>query len=100
MDEASNREAIAHAEAHPQVFGSVGRHPNSAVGFGDDAAADLRGLVGHARVRAVGETGLDYYRDRAPRDEQRRAFEAQIEIARDAALPLVIHMRDSIPETF
>jgi TatD DNase family protein len=100
MDEASNREAIAHAEAHPEVFASVGRHPNSAAGFGAQAAADIRGLAGHAQVRAVGETGLDYYRDGAPREDQRRAFEAQVEIAGSAALPLVIHMRDSIADTF
>ena len=100
MDEHSNREAIAHAEAHPEVFASVGRHPNGAAGFGENAADDIRRLAGHALVRAVGETGLDYYRDRAPREDQRRAFEAQIEIARGAALPLVIHMRDSVPETF
>jgi TatD DNase family protein len=95
LDEASNREAIEAAEAHEQVFASVGRHPNSAAGFDDDAAADIEALAGPPRVRAIGETGLDYYRDRAPRDQQRRAFEIQIEIARRTGLPLVIHLRDS-----
>jgi TatD DNase family protein len=94
LDEASNREAIDAAEAHDEVFACVGRHPNSAAGFDDAAAADLEALADHPRVRAIGETGLDYYRDRTSRDQQLRAFEAQIGIARDAGLPLVIHLRD------
>ena len=94
LDEASNREAVQAAEAHEEVFASVGRHPNSATGFDDAAGADIEALAAHSRVRAIGETGLDYYRDRAPADEQRRAFEAQIEIARKLGLPLVIHLRD------
>jgi TatD DNase family protein len=94
LDEASNREAIAAAESHEEVFASVGRHPNSASGFDEAAAADVEELARHDRVRAIGETGLDYYRDGAPREVQRAAFAAQIEIARRVGLPLVIHMRD------
>jgi TatD DNase family protein len=94
LDEASNREAVQAAEAHEEVFASVGRHPNSAAGFDAAAAADIEALASHPRVRAIGETGLDYYRDRAPGDNQRRAFEAQIRIARKLGLPLVIHLRD------
>ena len=94
MDEASNREAIAAAEEHEGVFASVGRHPNSAAGFDEGAAAAIEELAGHERVRAIGETGLDYYRDSSPREAQREAFAAQIAIARRIALPLVIHMRD------
>ena len=94
LDEASNREAIGVAQTHDEVFACVGRHPNSAAGFDDGAAADIEALADHPRVRAVGETGLDYYRDRVPRDEQHHAFEAQIGIARKAGLPLVIHLRD------
>jgi len=94
MDGPSNRAAIAAAEAHDPVFAAVGRHPNEARGFEDGDAADIEALASHDRVLAIGETGLDYYRDRAPRDEQRAAFEAQIKIARRVKLPLVIHMRD------
>jgi TatD DNase family protein len=86
LDEGSNREAVQAAEAHEEVFASVGRHPNSATGFDDAAGADIEALAAHSRVRAIGETGLDYYRDRAPGDEQRRAFEAQIGIARKLGL--------------
>jgi TatD DNase family protein len=94
LDEASNREAIAAAEAHDEVFASVGRHPNSASGFDDAAVADIEELAVHERVRAIGETGLDYYRDSSPREAQRKAFAAQIGIARRTGLPLVIHLRD------
>jgi TatD DNase family protein len=96
----SNPAAIDAAEAHEEVFACVGRHPNSANGFGDADAEELAELARHPRVAAIGETGLDYFRDRAPRDDQRRAFEAQIEIARTRGKPLVIHMRESLDDTF
>ena len=94
MDEASNRAAVAAAESFEGVSASVGRHPSAAAGFDDDAAAELEALAGHPQVRAVGETGLDYYRDRAPREDQRAAFAAQVEVARRLELPVVIHLRD------
>ena len=100
MDPQSNRAALDAAAAHDEVHACVGRHPNSAAGFGDDDAAEIAELARDPRVVAIGETGLDYYRDRAPRDDQRRAFEAQIEIARASAKPLVIHMRESLDDTF
>ena len=94
LEEGSNREAIATAEAHDPVFASVGRHPNSAAGFDDAAASDIIALARHPLARAIGETGLDFYRDHSAREDQRRAFEAQIGIALEADLPLVIHVRD------
>ena len=100
LDEESNADAVALAERHEEVAACVGRHPNSASGFDEAAAAAIEELAADARVTAVGETGLDYYRDGAPREDQRRAFEAQIEIARRVSKPLVIHMRDSLEDTF
>lgn len=100
IDTEPNRDAVATAEAHEEVFACVGRHPNSAAGFDAAAASAVEELAAHDRVRAIGETGLDYYREGAPRDAQRAAFEAQIGIARRAGLPLVIHMRDSVDDTF
>jgi TatD DNase family protein len=94
MDEDSNAAALRTARAHPEVFAAVGRHPNAATGFDDEAAAALRALAPDPLVRAIGETGLDYYRDGAPRADQLNAFETQIAIARGAELPLIIHMRD------
>jgi TatD DNase family protein len=94
IDEAASEEAIATAEAHEAVYAAVGRHPNGSAGFDDAAAARIEELAAHPRVAAVGETGLDFYRDNAPRDDQRHAFEAHIRIARRVAKPLVIHVRD------
>ena len=99
IDAASSREAIAAAEAHDEVLACVGRHPNGAAGFDDAAAEEVAALARDPRVAAVGETGLDYYRDTASRDDQRRAFGAQIEIAREAGKPLVIHVRDGAAAT-
>jgi TatD DNase family protein len=99
IDEASSRDAIDAAAAFDEVFACVGRHPNGTRGFDDSAAAELAELAAHPRVAAVGETGLDYYRDRAPKDDQRRAFEAHIEIAREAGKPVVIHVRDGAQST-
>jgi TatD DNase family protein len=94
LGEDSNPGAVAAAEEHEAVFAAVGRHPNSAAGFDDEAAAGIERLAADDAVVAVGETGLDFYRDGSPREDQRRAFEAQIEIARRVAKPLVIHVRD------
>ncbi len=99
IDEASSRDAISAADAHEAVRAAVGRHPNGSSGFDDRAVAELGELAAHPRVAAVGETGLDYYRDRASREDQLRAFEAQIAIARDVAKPLVIHVRDGAEST-
>jgi TatD DNase family protein len=103
----SNAEAIGLARAHASVSAAVGRHPNSASGFGDEDAAELAELAADPAVVAVGETGLDFYREGASRDDQLRAFRAQIEIARNAAKALVIHVRsgegpdrDAVGETF
>ena len=95
LDEASNREQIALAEAHDQVFAAVGRHPNDADGFDRAAADDIESLAAHEKVVAIGETGLDFYRDTATPDSQRAAFEAQVAIAGRLGLPVVIHMRDA-----
>jgi TatD DNase family protein len=99
MEAESNAAAVASAERHEAVFASAGRHPNEASGFDDETAAEIRRLGAHEQVRAIGETGLDFYRDTAPRDDQRRAFVAQIEIGRELGLPIVIHARDPEGET-
>jgi TatD DNase family protein len=90
---ASCRAALAAAEAFPQVFAAIGRHPNEATGFDDADLAELEALAAHPRCVAIGETGLDFYRDRTPPADQQRAFEAQIGLARRTGKPLVIHTR-------
>ena len=99
MDGASCRTALAAAEAFPQVYAAVGRHPNLAEGFDDPALAEIEALAAHERCAAIGETGFDYYRDRAPRADQERAFHAQIELARATGKPLVIHTRAAEDDT-
>jgi TatD DNase family protein len=94
LGEDSNPEAVASAERNEEVFAAVGRHPNSAGGFDEAATAAIEELCERPGVVAVGETGLDFYRDRSEPDDQRRAFSAQIAIARRTGKPLVIHLRD------
>jgi TatD DNase family protein len=99
MDADGCRSALAAAERFDEVFAAVGRHPNSAQGFDDAAAEEIESFAQHELCRAIGETGLDYYRDRAPREDQEHAFRAQIEIARSAGKPLVIHTRAAEDDT-
>ncbi|HNC92953.1 MAG TPA: TatD family hydrolase [Solirubrobacterales bacterium] len=94
LDEASNREQIALCEQFDGLFAAVGRHPNDADGFDDAAAADLEQPAAHPKVVAIGETGLDFFRDTAEPDSQRLAFIKQADIAARLDLPLVIHCRD------
>jgi TatD DNase family protein len=98
-DGASCRAALAASEDFPQVYAAIGRHPSEATGFDDADLAELEALASHERCVAIGETGLDYYRDYAPREDQRRAFEAQIELARGCGKPLVIHTRAADDDT-
>jgi TatD DNase family protein len=98
-DGASCRAALAAAEDFPQVYAAVGRHPNAATGFDDADLAELTALAAHPRCVAIGETGLDFYREGASRADQERAFRAQIGLARSVAKPLVIHTREASDET-
>jgi TatD DNase family protein len=95
IDGASCRAALAAAEDFPPVYAAIGRHPNEAKGFDEADMAELRALAAHERCAAIGESGLDFYRDAAPHADQQRAFAAQIELARDTGKPLVIHSRAS-----
>ena len=96
----SIEQALAAAAEHEGVVAVVGRHPNFAAGFSDTDARLIERAAADPLVRAIGETGLDYYRDGAPRADQRRAFEAQIELAAALGLPLVVHTRAAEEDTF
>src|SRR5436305_7502583 len=85
---------------HQEVYAIVGRHPNETAGWQPHEIEAVEQAAADRRVRAIGETGLDYYRDYAPRDDQRRAFEAQIDLARTLSMPLVIHTRAAEDDTF
>jgi TatD DNase family protein len=93
MDGGSCRSALAAAARFAEVFAAIGRHPSLAGGFDDAGLDEVAELAADARCVAIGETGLDFYRDRAPRADQERAFHAQIELARAIRKPLVIHTR-------
>ena len=98
-DSASCHAAIAAAEAHEEVFAAVGRHPNDSTGYEDAVTDELRELARHPKVLAIGETGLDDYRDYAPRADQERAFSAHMALARETGKPLVIHTRAAEGDT-
>lgn len=96
---ASWHAALAAAERHDGVRAAVGMHPNSAAELDAEAEALLERLARHPRCAAVGETGLDYYRAGAPREDQLRSFTAHADLARRVGKPLVIHTRDADQDT-
>jgi TatD DNase family protein len=99
-DGPSIERALAASAEHDEVYAIVGRHPHETAGFGPGDVADIERAAADPKVRAIGETGLDYYRDYAPRDDQRRAFEAQLGLAARLGLPVAIHTRAAGDDTF
>ena len=97
-DLASSRRAVALAAEYGQIYAAVGMHPHDAKGLDGAVRADLRELAQQPKVVAVGEIGLDYYRDRSPRDMQVRAFRAQLGWAGKMGKPVVIHDREAHDE--
>jgi TatD DNase family protein len=95
----SCRHALAAADKHDEVFVSIGRHPHESEGWDAEGLAELRELSRHPKARAIGEAGLDYKRDYAPRSDQRRSFVDQIELARELGRPLVVHTRFAADDT-
>jgi len=93
------REALALAAQNEGVFAALGIHPHNAAGEDAQRIDELRELLRDDRAVAVGETGLDYFRDYAPRDAQRRAFEAQLGLADELGKPAVIHTRAADEDT-
>ena len=99
-DEGS-RAALKLAREHPgQLFATAGVHPHHAVDYTDETDTLLRELCTHEELVAVGETGLDYFRDFSPREIQRTVFERQLDIGVDSGLPLFLHMRDAHDDFF
>lgn len=94
-DIASSRGAIAIAEAHKGVFAAVGVHPHEAKETDERTWRELRQLAKNPRVIAIGEIGLDFYHNLSPAPDQRRAFRAQLEVAHELGLPIIVHDRDA-----
>jgi TatD DNase family protein len=95
IDLKSSREAVALAEQHASLYAAVGVHPHAAADWSETSRLELRALARSSRVVAIGEIGLDYYRDRTPRPMQRAALEAQLELAAELGLPVILHSREA-----
>ena len=95
----SCRETLAIAHAHPGVWAALGIHPHQAADEDANRLDELRQLLADERAVAVGETGLDFYRDYAPRDRQRELFAHQLELAGELGKPVVVHTRAADDET-
>lgn len=95
----SSRAALGLAERYPEVFAVVGIQPHYAAAADDAWLDEVRRLAAHPRAVAIGEIGLDYYHDRAPHEAQERLFRAQLALARELGLPVVIHSRDAQADT-
>ena len=110
IDLAHCQQAIALADRHPQVYAAVGIHPKSSADFSERTLTQLRGLADHPKVVAIGEIGLDYHsrpsrahthargkgeRQPVSRQKQAQAFQAQLDLAADLGLPVIIHNRDA-----
>jgi TatD DNase family protein len=95
IDLDTSRQAVRLSEQHPNLFAAVGVHPNDCSGWNDSLQEELRKLASHPRVLAIGEIGLDYYRQYTPHSLQQRAFKDQLELAAELGLPVVIHQRNS-----
>ncbi len=95
----SCRATLAIADAEDGVFAALGIHPHQAGEAGDEDVAELRDLLAHPKAVAVGETGLDHFRDYAPRDRQAELFRAQIAVAEETGKALVVHTRAADEET-
>jgi TatD DNase family protein len=99
-DLASSEQAVALAEAHPgRLFAAVAVHPHDARHWDDATAERLRALTDNPHVAALGEIGLDFHYDFSPREAQFVVFRAQMQIARESGLPVIIHCREAYGET-
>lgn len=95
VDLESSRQGVELAHQISEVYAAVGVHPNDSATWDPHNLDYLRELAGHPKVVAIGEIGVDYYRDRSPRDAQRRILESQLQLALQAGLPVIIHLRNA-----
>lgn len=99
-DVASSKRAVEIAGSIEEVWAAVGVHPHDASSLDEAALAEIDRLSGDPKVVAIGEIGLDFYRDLSPRDAQREAFSRQLELAAAISTAVVIHMRDAHEEVY
>ena len=97
----SSRDCVALAQKYPYIYASVGSHPDSADEVSDTVLEEYRKLCKlNAKVKAIGEIGLDYYYEDIPRDVQKKAFTMQMELARELKMPVIVHERDAHEDGF
>jgi TatD DNase family protein len=96
---AGARASLDRAESHEGVYACLGIHPHEAATNGPELVDELRDLLTHPKAVAVGETGLDYFREYAPHPAQQRLFERQLALARELGKPVVIHTRAADDDT-
>jgi len=99
-DTLSSKKAIELAEKYDFIWATVGIHPHDAKNFNESTYSILKGLASHPKVVAIGETGLDFYRNLSPHEKQMRAFKSQINLVKELEKPLIIHCRDATSETW
>lgn len=95
----SSKASVALAKKYSQIYATVGVHPHNAIEMTGDTLRLLRDLAQEEKVRAIGEIGLDYHYDFSPRDVQQRVFRAQLRLAHDLKMPVVIHSREADEDT-
>ncbi len=100
IDLPTSRTAVRLAEQWPEIYAAVGIHPNDGLTWKSDTLTELRELARHPRVCAIGEIGLDFYRDRCPRNVQADVLRQQLDLAGELGLPVVIHNRDAFEDLF
>jgi TatD DNase family protein len=99
IDLESSRQALDLAKANPHIWATVGLHPHEASAAVEPAFSELRFLAGNPQVVAVGEIGLDFFRNYSPREDQKACFRQCLQLAREVSLPIVIHDREAHEET-
>lgn len=83
------------ADKYPQIYATAGVHPHYAKGYSDEVEEKIYGIAKEQKLVAIGEIGLDYYRNLSPKDQQQEAFRRQIKLAKELKMPIVIHDRDA-----
>jgi len=96
----TSQRSVALADKYDMIYATVGVHPHDAQTLDDPTFDEIKKLATHDKVKAIGEIGLDYYRDLSPRPVQKKAFHRQMQLAVELNLPVVIHTRNSFEDTY
>ena len=99
FDLKSSEESLELAEKYSFIYAAIGVHPNDALTYNDSIEKQLEEMAKNKKVAAIGEIGLDYYRDYTPKDVQKNVFRKQLELAEKLKKPVVIHCRDAYEDT-